>query len=214
LRVPYSSDLSAYGWIPVPLICIRNGEGPTALLTAGNHGDEYEGQVALIKLARELDFTQIRGRIIILPALNFPAVAAGRRVSPIDDGNLNRVFPGMANGSPTEMIAHYVDSVLFALSDLVVDLHSGGRSLEYSPCALARPGLDEKHHKAVLELLNAFGAPFSILTDGQGGGASTTLYAAANQRRIPAITTELGGGAGLHHKTAAHTRKQLLDLCD
>jgi predicted deacylase len=52
LRLPFSTDLSAYGTIPIPITCIRNGEGPTALLVAGNHGDEYEGQIALSKLAR------------------------------------------------------------------------------------------------------------------------------------------------------------------
>ncbi|MGO4832496.1 succinylglutamate desuccinylase/aspartoacylase family protein, partial [Rhizobiaceae sp. 2RAB30] len=84
LRVPYSTDLSGYGVVPVPIVCIRNGAGPTALLMAGSHGDEYEGQVALAALAREIDPADVRGRIIILPGLNAPAVEAGRRVSPLD----------------------------------------------------------------------------------------------------------------------------------
>ncbi|WP_454691399.1 succinylglutamate desuccinylase/aspartoacylase family protein [Achromobacter aloeverae] len=197
MRVPYSSDKSAYGWIPVPLVCIRNGAGPTILLTAGNHGDEYEGQVALLRLARELDAAAVRGRILIAPALNFPAVAAGRRTSPIDAGNLNRLFPGEANGAPTAMIAHYVQTVLFPLSDMAIDLHSGGKSLEYTPCALARHGRDAAAQAGIVELLGVFGAPLSIQTTGEGGGASTTLYAAATQRGIPALTTELGGGGTL-----------------
>jgi Predicted deacylase len=197
LRLPFSSDISAYGWLPIPLLCIRNGSGPTVLLTAGNHGDEYEGQIALIRLAQEIESSQINGRIIILPALNYPAVAAGRRVSPIDEGNLNRLFPGRADGSPTEMLAHYISDVLFPMTDMVIDLHSGGRSLEYLPLALARPGLTPANQKAVRELLTVFGAPVGVLTDGDGGGGGTTLYAAAEQRGIPALTTELGGGATL-----------------
>ncbi|MDR7225273.1 succinylglutamate desuccinylase/aspartoacylase family protein, partial [Aminobacter aminovorans] len=122
LRLPFSTDRSAYGVIPIPITCIRNGEGPTALLIAGNHGDEYEGQVALSKLARQLDPLDIRGRILILPALNYPAVVAGRRLSPLDRGNLNRLFPGEANGTPTQMIAHYVSSVLLSMADIVIDL--------------------------------------------------------------------------------------------
>ena len=51
LRLPYSSHRSAYGWIAIPIVVIKNGEGPTVLLMAGNHGDEYEGQVALITAA-------------------------------------------------------------------------------------------------------------------------------------------------------------------
>ena len=84
LRVPYSTDLSGYGFVPIPVISIKNGTGPTALLIGGNHGDEYEGQVALAALAREIEAEAVRGRIIILPSLNLPAVEAGRRVSPLD----------------------------------------------------------------------------------------------------------------------------------
>ncbi|MFP3544348.1 succinylglutamate desuccinylase/aspartoacylase family protein [Rhizobium sp. SIMBA_035] len=197
MRVPFSSDKSAYGWIPVPMICIKNGDGPTALLTAGNHGDEYEGQIALLDLAREIDPSEVCGRIIILPALNYPAVVAGNRVSPLDQGNLNRLFPGDANGGPTAMIAHYVESVLFPLSDIVVDLHSGGKSLDHYPVALGRPGLNKEGTEKIHALLKAFGAPYSVITKGEGGGAGTTLYAAAEQRGIPALTTELGSGGTL-----------------
>ncbi|MEC9247174.1 succinylglutamate desuccinylase/aspartoacylase family protein [Nitratireductor rhodophyticola] len=197
LRLPHSSDLSAYGWIPIPLVVIANGTGPTLLLTAGTHGDEYEGQIALNRLARELRPEDINGRVIIMSALNFPAVMAGRRVSPLDEGNLNRLFPGDPKMGPTAAIAHYVDRVLFPKCDLVIDLHSGGRSLDYLPLALAHPGSNADHRENVKALLDAFGAPFSVLTDGSGGGGHTTLYAAAAKRGIPALTTELGGGATL-----------------
>src|SRR5215218_3863979 len=74
LRLPLSTDKSAYGWIPIPLVCLKNGRGPTVLLVAGNHGDEYEGQLALMNIARQLRPDDLSGRIIILPSLNFPAV--------------------------------------------------------------------------------------------------------------------------------------------
>ena len=57
LRVPYSVHRSAYGWIPVPIIVIQNGNGPTLVISAGVHGDEYEGQIAVANLARSLDTT-------------------------------------------------------------------------------------------------------------------------------------------------------------
>lgn len=197
LRLPHSSDLSAYGWIPIPLVCIKNGSGPTALLIAGNHGDEYEGQIALSNLAREIEAHQVSGRLLILPALNAPAVAAGRRVSPLDDGNLNRLFPGNAAGSPTEMIAHYVCEVLIPMADVVVDLHSGGRSLSYVVSTLVRPGRTADEHEALLRLMRLFGAPIGFVSDGTGGGGLTTLAAAAQERGALALTTELGGGATL-----------------
>jgi len=197
LHVPHSVDLSAYAMVQIPVVCIRHGDGPTALLTAGNHGDEYEGQIALRNLARDLEPAMLRGRVIIIPSLNYPAAEAGRRVSPIDEGNLNRLFPGRANGSITEMIAHYVESVLFPMADLVIDLHSGGRSLNYSHTALAQRVDDPEQDKVLRTLLQVFGAPNSVLTTGSGGGGATTLYAAASKRKIPALTTELGSGATL-----------------
>ena len=66
---------------------------PTVLLTAGVHGDEYEGQVTLTKLVKEITPDQVNGQIIIVPMTNFPAANAGLRTSPIDDLNLNREFP-------------------------------------------------------------------------------------------------------------------------
>jgi predicted deacylase len=197
LRVPHSTDLSAYGWVPVPLVCIRNGDGPTALLIAGNHGDEYEGQVALLNLARAIEPRDVNGRIIILPALNYPAVQAGRRVSPLDDANLNRIFPGNPFGSPSEMIAHYLCEVLLPKADFVVDLHSGGCSLHYVPSTLIRPGRTEAEHEQLIKLTRLFGAPISCISDGAGGGGGTTLAAAAQDCGVVALTTELGGAAML-----------------
>ncbi len=91
---PISVHRSAFGWIPVPIVMISNGDGPTALLISGNHGGEYEGQIALSKFCRKLQVEDIRGRLIILTMTNYPAAKTGTRSSPIDGGNLNRTFTG------------------------------------------------------------------------------------------------------------------------
>ena len=70
LRIPHSAHRSAYGWIGSPIVSIRNGDGPTLLLLAAVHGDEYEGQIALTKLVHELAPTDIRGQIIVLSMAN------------------------------------------------------------------------------------------------------------------------------------------------
>ncbi|MFK4449057.1 putative deacylase [Caballeronia udeis] len=64
LRVPHSVDRSAYGHIPIPIAVLKRGDGPTALLTGGNHGDEYEGPIALMKLLQRMLSMQISGRLI------------------------------------------------------------------------------------------------------------------------------------------------------
>jgi predicted deacylase len=192
VRLPHSVHESAYGWIPIPIAVIRGGEGPTVLLTAGNHGDEYEGQIALLKLVRELDPARLRGRVIVLPRMNLPAAAAGRRTSPIDGGNLNRVFPGDPDGTVTEQIASYVASVLVPMAQASIDIHSGGSSLDYLPCAYARlpadPGL-RKRQRAALE---AFGAPRAILVENPltNNSMSATALAAGHVH----FSTEIGGG--------------------
>ena len=43
VRVPHSVHRSAYGWIPIPIVRIKNGDGPNVMMQAGNHGDEWEG---------------------------------------------------------------------------------------------------------------------------------------------------------------------------
>jgi uncharacterized protein len=133
LRLPHSTHESSGGWIPIPVTSIKNGTGPRMLLTAGTHGDEYEGQIILSELGRLIDPDDVSGQIIIIPMLNFPAAQAGLRTSPIDDGNLNRCFPGDANGPPTQIIAHYVETCLLPGSDFMIDLHSGGTSSHYTP---------------------------------------------------------------------------------
>src|SRR5258708_347316 len=101
LHLPHSVTRSAYGTIAIPCAVIRNGKGPSTLLMAGNHGDEYEGQVALTRLIRDLTADDVKGRLIIVPAINLPAAMAGARISPLDDRNLNPCFPRSPTGTPT-----------------------------------------------------------------------------------------------------------------
>jgi len=193
LSVPISTHESAYGRIQIPIVCIRNGNGPTALLVAGNHGDEYEGQIALTRLSQQLQPSSISGRVIILPAANLPAALAGRRTSPLDDGNLNRAFPGDPNGSPTTMIAHYIESALLPRADFAIDLHSGGSSLDYLPCAIIRDSGAASDVARTFAALKAFGGHLAYVTDGRNQGAENTFHAAASRCGVLAITTELGG---------------------
>ena len=192
LRLPYSSHISAYGWIAIPVIVINNGSGPSVLLTAGNHGDEYEGQIALLKLSRELQTNDVQGRLVIIPNLNYPAAQAGLRTSPLDQGNLNRSFPGDPDGSPTAMIAHYVESVLLPMMDYSLDLHSGGSSLMYIPSATAAKSDDPQRTAKIIELLRVFAAPIGFIFVPQG--EDRTMAAATERSGVIGLSTELGGG--------------------
>jgi predicted deacylase len=201
IRVPHSTHESAYGWIAIPIAVIRGGAGPDLLLTAGNHGDEYEGQIALLKLMRELEPGAIQGRVIVVPRLNLPAAAAGRRTSPIDGGNLNRLFPGNPEGTPTEQIAYYVDQVLLATTQVSMDIHSGGSSLEYLPCTFAAVPKDASVRERQRAALLAFAAPMAILVDNPQ--SLRTLAATALARGHLHFGTEIGGSGTTRPQTQA-----------
>lgn len=190
LRLPHSVHRSAYGWIPIPIACIGNGDGPTILVMAGNHGDEYEGQIVVSRLIRELRPEQVRGRLILLPMANFPAAMAGNRVSPIDGGNLNRSFPGDPGGTPTQTIADYIETTLMHGCRYVVDLHSGGSSLLYhGGCLLALdPGEDRRDE--LRTLMGHFGIPHACLLMRPNPVSSSS---AARRQGAIAFIAELGG---------------------
>ncbi len=210
LRLPYSRDDSAWGSVMIPVSVIRNGAGPTALFVAGNHGDEYEGLIALHELAATLDPATIRGRVIILPALNMPAVAAARRTSPIDGGNLNRAFPGRPDGSVTEKIAHYVARVLVPMADLVCDLHSGGKTLDFLPFAAVHVLQDKEQQAASEAAMRAFNAPHSaVMLEIDAVGMLDTEVEA--QGKV-FVTTELGGGGSTTVGRTAIARKGVRNL--
>ena len=64
---------------------------------------------------------------------------------------MNRAFPGHAEGSPTEMIAHYLTTVLFPLTDAVIDIHTGGRSLDFYPCSTMHLVSDREQRRKMIE---------------------------------------------------------------
>lgn len=191
VSVPHSRDDSAYGAVMLPIAVISNGDGPTVLFTGGNHGDEYQGPLALIKLANELQASDVQGRVIIVPTMNQPAFAAATRTSPIDQGNLNRMFPGTPTGTMTEKIADYFTRYLLPMADFVMDIHDGGKTLEFVPMC-ATHVLDDKGAQGVgKSAVDAFCAPYSceLVEIDTLGMWDTTV----EESGTTFITTELGG---------------------
>lgn len=210
LRLPYSRNDSAWGAIQIPVTVVRNGAGPTALLTGGNHGDEYEGPLALAELAQTLGTGAVRGRVIIIPFMNHPAFVAGTRVSPLDAMNMNRVFPGRPDGTPTEKIADYFQRVLLPMADLVLDFHSGGKTLDFLPFAASHV-LDDKAQEARCRAArDAFNAPYSI--EMREIDALGMYDDAAERQGKTFVTTELGGGGTATPDTIAIARRGLRNL--
>jgi N2-acetyl-L-2,4-diaminobutanoate deacetylase len=199
LRLPHSRDDSAWGSVMIPIAVVRNGDGPTALLTGGNHGDEYEGPIALFDLARTLDITAVSGTVIIVPAMNYPAFQAGTRTSPIDKGNMNRSYPGKPDGTVTQKIADYFTRELLPRADVVLDFHSGGKTLDFVPFAAAHILPNKVQEAKGFEAVTAFSAPWSMrmLEIDAVGMYDTTV----EEMGKVFVTTELGGGGTARAET-------------
>lgn len=205
LKLPYSHDLSAWGSIMIPVTVVKTGTGPTALLSGGNHGDEYEGPVALFDLAQRLQADEVSGRVIIVPAMNYPAFRSATRTSPIDGGNMNRVFPGRPDGGVTEKIADYFQRTLLPLADYVLDIHSGGKTLTFVPFAAAHIQDDGERQARCVAAMEAFNAPYSVM---QREIDAVGMYdTAAEAMGKIFVSTELGGGGSASARTLSIAKR-------
>ena len=210
LSVPHSRNESGWGAIHLPIVSIRNGDGPTVVLTGGNHGDEYEGPIALLKLVRALEPSEISGRVIVIPALNYPAVMGGTRVSPIDGVNMNRAFPGKRDGSVSQMIAHFVQHKILAVCDVLFDIHSGGKTMFFSPFACYHRLPDEALMQQAREAVLAMAAPISLeLVELDAEGMIDT---AVEDMGKLFVGSELGGGGTTTTETVAIAETALRNL--
>ena len=91
----------------IPVTVLRGARpGPVLALLAGMHGYEYSPILALQKLRGQIDPKLLAGTVIMVHVANMPSFL--RRTiyySPVDGKNLNRVFPGKADGTVSERIA-------------------------------------------------------------------------------------------------------------
>lgn len=208
--IPHSPHEDAWGATRIPIAVISRGDGPTVILQAGNHGDEYEGPITLCELIRELDPAMISGRIILLPAVNVPAVRAGRRTSPVDGLNLNRTFPGDPHGTITQQISAYVSDVVMPLADVFVDLHSGGSSLNILPSAIIEPADDPELRRRNIAAVLAFDAPLTVVIDNLGEPRTST--ATAVRAGLVTIGTEMAGAGTVSIDALAICRRGVRNL--
>jgi predicted deacylase len=173
------------------LCCINHGEGPSVLLLGGIHGDEYEAQIVLRRLAERLTAADVTGRVLIVPSINFPASEKGKRLSPFDGQNMNRCFPGKIDGTPTERLCAFVTQHLFPAVDLLIDVHAGGSDVSVVPMvfgfATGKSKVDDAH---LAQLMEAWGYRFVQHVD----GIDETACGAAKLADLASIEVEGGGG--------------------
>jgi predicted deacylase len=197
--------------IPVLLVCGK-ADGPVLLIDGGIHGDEHEGAYAISALVKELDPNRLRGVVIAVPVINVAAFQAMQRGNPRDNHShdLNRFYPGRANGYLTERIAHVHNSIIGSVADVEIAIHSGG-NICYLAESIFTPTGDEKS----LELAKAMGPGWEIVLDAPRSVGSP--MAAMADRGKPSITVELGGSAatmpGDLLKNVEILKKALINVC-
>jgi len=181
----------------IPFTIIRGrSEGPVLALFAGTHGAEYVPIVGLQRLRATLDPATIRGTVILVHVGNMPSFL-GRTVyySPTDGKNLNRVFPGKADGTLSERIAEAMTREIISRATHVIDLHCGDGNESLRPYTYWITTGDPKVAEAGRAMALAFGLD-RIVVDGArpiDPAASLYLSNTAVTRGKPAITTETGG---------------------
>lgn len=198
--LPWSRNESGWGNLLTPIAVIAHGDGPTVLLTGGNHGDEFEGPVALRRLVHQLEPDDVRGRVIVVPGLNHAALTTGTRLSPIDGGNLNRSFPGDPTGSTTARVADFVYRELVARADVVLDIHSGGRSMVFEPFVATHDLDDAQQSATTAGYLEAFGTDLGVIV-AEPDPIGLLDHAVEALGKV-FLTTEIWGGAGVSARTA------------
>jgi predicted deacylase len=163
------------------------GAGPTIGISAAVHGDEFVGTQILMAMMRWLKDSDLKGRLLLLPVANPYSFEARTRHNPIDDLNLNRVFPGMAGGWFSEQLAHTIVQEFLGRVEVLIDLHAGG----------ARPTVDYVYIFNDEKLSRSFGSKLLYRPDSISPGTvyGGTLSGLAVERGIPTVTLELGGGA-------------------
>ncbi|MDE0080803.1 MAG: succinylglutamate desuccinylase/aspartoacylase family protein [Caldilineaceae bacterium] len=147
------------GWWQLPLLTVTGSEpGPTLVVTAGVHGDEYEGVEAIPRIAEQVNPHQLRGTLLMVPVCNMAAYATATRNSPIDGLNLARVFPGSQTGTLTEQIAYWLTHKFLSAADFFIDLHSAGIVGDI-PTLAGYVHSDDEVGRRSLAAARVFGAP-------------------------------------------------------
>lgn len=171
----------------IPLLVVNGtAPGPVLCVDGGVHGDEYEGMEAVRRVVATTDPQTLRGTLVGIPCVNTPAFEAGARTSGLDHANLNRIFPGDADGSYSlRLAATFVDQVIPAI-DALVDLHTGGTFGEIAPLTIVQGGYEE--------LATPIGLAAGHELIWKGGSWGGTARLSTLQAGKPAITIEAGGG--------------------
>ncbi len=179
-------------WQHLPVWVFKGAKaGKKIVITAGVHGDEYNGVLSAHQIAQQLKGKELAGCITIIPTFNLSGMLQHNRDFNSSDpdvscGNLNRHFPGNINGNePQRYVASIWEHLLKPNASLAIDLHTQTSGTVYPLYIFADFRIDDALNMA--RLLN----PEAILNDPGDAGVLETVW---NENGIPSITVEIGVG--------------------
>jgi len=180
----------------IPVIVIQGAKpGPKLAVVAGSHGTEYASIIALENLGQSIDPADLSGTLIVVPLVNLASFAQKvPHLNPVDGKNMNRMFPGKADGTQTERASWALAKQVVEKCDYLIDLHGGDldenlRRYAYWP-QTGKVQLDRVSRGMAL----AFGLDHIILQKNQAPAVygATSISRFAEDQGKPTIIAEAG----------------------
>jgi len=198
-------------------ITVINGTkpGPVLALVAGTHGMEYTPILALQRLKAAIDPTTLTGAVIMVHVANMPSYL-GRTIyySPADNKNLNRVFPGKADGTLSERIADVITREVIDRATHVVDLHCGDGNESLRPYLYWITTGGATVAGAGKGMALAFGMDRIVVDRERPSDPQASLYLSntAITRGKPALTIESGGMGEIDNESIVRIERGVAGL--
>ncbi len=194
IAVPAGVDAA----MDIPVIVINGAKpGPKLALLAGAHGTEYASIIALEKLARTADPAALSGTLIVVPLLNVASfLQKVPHVNPVDGKNMNRLYPGKADGTQTERALWAFTKQVLEKCDYLIDFHGGDLDENLRKYSYWADTGNAKLDAVSRDMVLAFGLDHIIIqrnrpTDPRPAGVTTVTRHAQNLGK-PSITVEAG----------------------
>lgn len=191
----WSSEQSFTGIDLGTPVLVASGEkpGPVLCLTAAVHGDELNGIEITRQVLHHIDTRELNGIVVGVPIVNLDGFHNSSRYLK-DRRDLNRYFPGSADGSSADRIAHSFFSQIVSHCDALIDLHTGSFYRTNLPQIRA-----DLSHSGMAKFSRGFGN----ITIIQSRASKGTLRGAALEAGILAVTMELGAPMSLDTASVA-----------
>lgn len=192
IEVPAGVDAATQ----IPVVVIRGAKpGKTLAIVSGAHGTEYASILALERLITRLDPAEISGGVILVPLVNLASFEQKvPHVNPGDGKNMNRMYPGKADGTQSERAALLITRQVVEQCDDLIDLHGGDLDESLRTYSFWLRTGREQQDAVSRGMVLAFGVDHIIISDDRPTDpkASRYLDSTASTRGKPAITAEAG----------------------